>query len=65
MHKHTLTMSRYSKAGFKNPNCKRDCTKMAAENLDIEYNDTIASDYEQCLKVACLGYVNPQGIAKW
>jgi hypothetical protein len=44
---------------------KRDCTKIATEKIDIKYDDTIASDYEQCQKAACLGYVNPQGIAKW
>jgi hypothetical protein len=37
---------------------------MAMEKVDIVYDNIIASDYEQCLKPACLGYVNPQGIAK-
>jgi hypothetical protein len=35
------------------------------EKIDIEYDDTIASDSEQCQIAACMGYVNPQGIAKW
>jgi hypothetical protein len=30
------------------------------EKIDIEYDDTIASDYEEYQKAACLGYVNPQ-----
>jgi hypothetical protein len=46
MLKHPLTMSSGGKAQFKNPNCKIDCTKIAMEKLDIEYDDTIASDYE-------------------
>jgi hypothetical protein len=47
-----------------NPNCKRHSTKIAIEKIDMEYNEIIASGYEQCQKVAYLGYVNPQGIAK-
>jgi hypothetical protein len=35
------------------------------EKIDIESDDTIASDYEQYQKVAYLGYVKPQGIGKW
>jgi hypothetical protein len=65
MLKHPLTMLSGSKVRFKHPICKKDCTKIATETIDIEYNDTIASDYDQCQKAACLGYVNPQGIAKW
>jgi hypothetical protein len=65
MLKHLLTLSSRGNAQFKNPNCKRDCTKLATEKKDIKYDDTIASDYEQCPKVACFGYVNSQGIAKW
>jgi hypothetical protein len=42
-----------------------DYTKLAREKIDIEYDDTIAFDYEQYQKVVCLGYVNPQGILKW
>jgi hypothetical protein len=57
-------MSSKDNAQFKNPNCKWDCIKIATEKIDIEYDDTIASDYEQCQKAVCLGYVNPQGIAK-
>jgi hypothetical protein len=64
MLKHYLTMSSGSKARFKNPNCKRDCTKIAMNKIDIKYDDTIVSDYKQCQKSVCLGYVNPQGIAK-
>jgi hypothetical protein len=59
MLKHPLTMSSGGKVRFKNPNYKRDCTKIAIDKIDIEYDDTIASDYEQCHKAACLGYVNP------
>jgi hypothetical protein len=29
------------------------------KKIDIEYDDTIASDYEQCQTAAYLGYVNP------
>jgi hypothetical protein len=65
MLKHPLTMSSSGKARFKNTNCKTDCTKIATEKIDIEYDDTIASDYVQCQGAACLGYVNLQGIAKW
>jgi hypothetical protein len=57
-------MSGGGKARFKNPNCKRDCTKIAMEKIDIKYDDTIGSNYEQCQKAAYVGYVNPQGIAK-
>jgi hypothetical protein len=45
MFKHSLTMSSGGNIQFKNPNCKRDCTKIAMEKIDIEYNDTIAFDY--------------------
>jgi hypothetical protein len=65
MLKHPLTISSSGKARFKNPNCKKNCTKIATEKIDIEYDDTIASECEQCHKAVCLGYVNPQGIAKW
>jgi hypothetical protein len=57
-------MSSGGKARFKNLNYKSDYTKIATEKIDIKYDDTIASDYDQCQKAACLGYVNPQGIAK-
>jgi hypothetical protein len=57
-------MSSDNKAQFKNSDCNRDCTKIAVEKIDIEYNTTTASDYKQYQKVAYLGYVNPQGIAK-
>jgi hypothetical protein len=60
-----LTISRGSKARFKNPKYKRDWTKIAIETIDIEYNNTIASNNEQFQKAVYLGYVNPQGIAKW
>jgi hypothetical protein len=63
MHKCPLTMSSGGKAGFKNLNCKRDCTKIAMKDINIVYDDTIASDYEQCQKAACLEYVNSQDIA--
>jgi hypothetical protein len=33
-------------AQFSNPNWKRDSTKRVTEKIDIEYGDTIASDYE-------------------
>jgi hypothetical protein len=65
MHKCPLTMSSGGKAGFKNLNCKRDCTKIAMKDINIVYDDTIASDYEQCQKAACLEYVNFQDIATW
>jgi hypothetical protein len=65
MLQHPLTISSSGKAPFKNPKCKRDCTKIATNKRDIDYDDMIASDYEQYQKVACFGYVNPQGIAKW
>jgi hypothetical protein len=65
MLKHPVAMSSGGKVRFKNPNCNRNCTKIATEKIDIDYDDTIASDDEQCQKAACLGYVNPQGIAKW
>jgi hypothetical protein len=58
-------MSSSGKPRFKNPNYKRDCTKIATANIDIEYDDALASDYEQCQNTACLEYGNPQGIAKW
>jgi hypothetical protein len=58
MLKHPLTLSSSGKARFKNPNCKKDCTKIATAKIDIKYDDTIASDYEQCQKAACLGYMN-------
>jgi hypothetical protein len=65
MLKHSLTISSGSNLQFSNPNCKRDWTKRITEKIDIEYNNTIASDYEQCQKAASLGYVNPQGLAIW
>jgi hypothetical protein len=34
------------------------------EKIDIEYNDTLASKYEQCHQAACLEYMNRQDIAK-
>jgi hypothetical protein len=58
-------MSSGGKIRFSNPDCKRHCTKRVTEKIDNEYDDTIASDYKQCQKAACLEYVNPQGIAKW
>jgi hypothetical protein len=61
MLKHPLTMLTGCKACFKNSNCKRDCPKLGLETIDIEYDDSIASDSEQCQKVAIVGYVNPQG----
>jgi hypothetical protein len=57
-------MSSGGKARFRNPDCKRDCTKRLTEKIDIEYDKTMTCDYEQCQKAASLGYVNPQGIAK-
>jgi hypothetical protein len=60
-----MTMSTGGKVQFKTPNCKKSSTKIPTEKIDIEYDNTTASDYEQCQKAACLGYVNPQGIAKW
>jgi hypothetical protein len=65
MHQHPLTLSSGGKAQFKNLNRKRDYTKIGMEKIDIKYDDTIASDYEQCQKAVYLRYVNPQGIAKW
>jgi hypothetical protein len=65
MLKHPLAMSSGGKAQLKNLNCKLDCTKITREKIDIEYDNTIVSDYEQSQKVAYVGYVNPQGIAKW
>jgi hypothetical protein len=65
MLKHPLTISSGGKARFKNPNCKENYSKIATANIDIQYDDTIAFNYEQCRKAAYLGYVNPQGIAKW
>jgi hypothetical protein len=43
---------------------KEDYTKIATKKIDIEYDDTIASNYNSYQKAACLGYVNPQGIAR-
>jgi hypothetical protein len=62
--KHPLTMSSGGKVQFKNTNCKMDHTKRAMKKIDIQYDDNIACDYEQCQKAASLGYVNPQGMAK-
>jgi hypothetical protein len=53
------------KSRFSNLNCIRDCTNRVTEKIDIEYDETIASDYEQCQKVEFFGYLNPQGIVKW
>jgi hypothetical protein len=64
MLKHPWTMSSGGKVGDSNPKCKRDCTKRVMKKIDIEYDDTIASDYEQYQKAACLGYVHPQYIVK-
>jgi hypothetical protein len=44
---HALTMSSGSKVQYKYPNCKRDCSKIAVEKRDIEYDDTMASDSGQ------------------
>jgi hypothetical protein len=52
MLKYPLTISSSGKLKFKNPNYKRDCTKIAMEKIDIKYDDTIASDYDQCQKAA-------------
>jgi hypothetical protein len=57
-------MSSSGKAQLKNSNCKRVCTKIATKKTDIEYDNTIASDYEQCQEAVCLGYVNLQGIPR-
>jgi hypothetical protein len=65
MFKHPLTISSGGNTRFNNPNCKKDYTKIALEKIDINYDDTIASDYEHCQKAGCLRYLNPQGIAKW
>ena len=65
MLKNPMMMSKVGKIRFSNPRCEKDCTKKVTEKIDIEYDDTIASDYEQCQKAACLGYVSPQGVAKW
>jgi hypothetical protein len=32
--------------------------------IDIEYDITLGSDYEQYQGAACLGYVNPQRVTK-
>jgi hypothetical protein len=58
-------MSSGGKAQFSNPNCKKDCTKRVMEKIDFEYDDITASDYDQCHKAACLGYMNPQCLAKY
>jgi hypothetical protein len=57
-------MSSDGKAYFSYSNCKRDCINRVTEIIDISYDDTIASDYEQCQKAACFGYVNPQAMNK-
>jgi hypothetical protein len=44
--KDLLTMSSDRKQQFKNPNYKRDCSKIGMEKIAIKYDDTIASDYE-------------------
>jgi hypothetical protein len=63
--RHHLTISSGGKTRFSNPNCKSDCTKRVTEKIDIEYDDTIASDNKQSQNAAYLEHVNPQGIAKW
>jgi hypothetical protein len=54
-----------ARARFNHPNCYIDYIKIAMEKIDIEYNETIAFDSEQSQKAVCVGYVNPQEIAKW
>jgi hypothetical protein len=41
-----------------------DYTKLVMEHIDIEYNNIIASDYEQSKLMAYSEYVNLQGITK-
>jgi hypothetical protein len=59
MLKRPLTVSSGGNTRFKNPNYKRDYTKIAMTKIDIEYDNTIASDDEQYQKAADLGYMNP------
>jgi hypothetical protein len=40
-------MSKSSKKRFHNHNSQRDCTKTVTEKIAIEYDNMIASDYEQ------------------
>jgi hypothetical protein len=44
--------------------CKWHFTKIAKIIIDIETDDAIASDNDQCQTAGGLGYVKPQGIAK-
>jgi hypothetical protein len=37
---------------------------IGTEKVDIECDDTIASNYDQNQKAVCLGYVNPLAIAQ-
>jgi hypothetical protein len=65
MLKQPSTRSTSSNARIQNSHCNRDGTNLAIEKRDLEYNDTIASDYDQCEKPGCLGYVNSQGRPNW
>jgi hypothetical protein len=60
-----LTISSSGTAQFKNRNCKMECIKIATEKMGIEYDNTLASDYEYCHTAACFEYVNSQSIVKW
>jgi hypothetical protein len=57
-------MAKDSKVRFSSPTYQWDYTKSVTDKIDIEYYNTIASDYEQCQPATCLGYINLKSFAK-
>jgi hypothetical protein len=61
---HSLNISSGDKAWFSNLDCEMDWKNRGTAKIDIDYDDTLASDYEQCHQAVCLGYVKPQCMDK-
>jgi hypothetical protein len=64
MLKYPLTLSKSSKVRFSHLHYQTDCLISAMENIDIKYDETIASQYKFHYQVVCLRYIKLQDIAK-
>jgi hypothetical protein len=66
MLKYSIIRLKGSNARFNSSNCRKNCTQFFIQEIDMEYNETKLSNYEEYKWVAYLRYIfHPQEIIMW